>query len=336
VLREELSPSGPFGEDMFTDDAFLEDEAVLHDEPTLDVRPASQVRGPVSSPKPAPVLALPPRQPLAAPKMELSPPPPPPRLEPPPVLAPPAVTLMPIVEPPQPALRPTTLAPLAPPPVAEVAPPPPPRAALPSSHAPSRSHHEIDDSTTSLRRLRRALSQSRDRDSAPPTRREGSSSKLSMWILFAVAGTVFAVGSRMSQQRAAAPPPPPAAPIEAPPAVEPPPAPAQAGAVEPASMRDRREGDSADFPVMPQDLALRPEDKVPAGQGLLEVIAGPSDAIYVDGQLAGNGPVVKAPYAPKRDPYEIRVRLRGEERVRFALVKEGRLTRLRIAPPWSR
>ncbi len=335
--REELSPSGPFGEDMFSDDAFLEDEAVLHDEPTLDVRPASQVRVPVSSPKPAPVLEVPPLQPPPpAQKLELSPPPP--RFEPQPVLAPSAVTLMPIANPPQPpALRPTTLGPLVPPPVAEVAlPPPPPRAALPSSHAPGRSHHEIDDSTTSLRRLRRALAQSRDREELPPTRREGSGSKLSMWILFAVAGTVFAVGSRMSQQRAAAPPPPPPAPVEAPAAVEPPPAPAQAGAVEPAVMRDRREGDSADYPVMPQDLALRPEDKVPAGQGLLEVIAGPSDVIYVDGQLAGNGPIVKAPYAPKRDPYEIRVRLRGEERVRFALVKEGRLTRLRIAPPWSR
>ena len=46
---------------------------------------------------------------------------------------------------------------------------------------------------------------------------------------------------------------------------------------------DRREGDSADFPVSPQELPLRPEDKVPSGQGMLEVIAGPSDTVFVDG-----------------------------------------------------
>jgi hypothetical protein len=69
---------------------------------------------------------------------------------------------------------------------------------------------------------------------------------------------------------------------------------------------------------------------------MLEVVAGTSDTIWIDGTLVGNGPIVKRALAPKKEPYEIRVRLRGDERVRFVLVKEGRLTRLRIAPPWSR
>jgi hypothetical protein len=69
---------------------------------------------------------------------------------------------------------------------------------------------------------------------------------------------------------------------------------------------------------------------------MLEVVAGTSDTIWIDGTLVGNGPLVKRALAPKKDPYEIRVRLRGEERVRFARVQESRLTRLRIAPPWSR
>jgi len=32
----------------------------------------------------------------------------------------------------------------------------------------------------------------------------------------------------------------------------------------------------------------------------------------------------------------VRVKLRGEERVRFVSVKEGKLIRVRVAPPWSR
>jgi hypothetical protein len=69
---------------------------------------------------------------------------------------------------------------------------------------------------------------------------------------------------------------------------------------------------------------------------MLEVVAGTSDTIWIDGTHVGNGPIVKRALAPRKDPYEIRVKLRGEDRVRFALVKDGRLTRIRIAPPWSR
>jgi hypothetical protein len=69
---------------------------------------------------------------------------------------------------------------------------------------------------------------------------------------------------------------------------------------------------------------------------MLEVVAGVSDSVYVDNRLIGDGPILKLPLAPRPEAYEIRVKLRGEERVRFAVVKEGRLTRVRVAPPWSR
>jgi hypothetical protein len=69
---------------------------------------------------------------------------------------------------------------------------------------------------------------------------------------------------------------------------------------------------------------------------MLEVVAGTKDTIFVDGRLIGEGPTQKLPLAPRREPYEIRVKLRGEERVRFVTVKQGRLARLRVAPPWSR
>src|SRR6185437_5812050 len=153
-----------------------------------------------------------------------------------------------------------------------------------------------------------------------------------MWGLFAVAGIVFAVGARLSRERElsqrAAPLPAPAITAEARAAEPVPPAPAPPEA--------DTEGASKVDPILPQEGPLRADDKVPPGQGMLEVVAGTSDTVWIDGTLVGNGPIVKRALAPRKAPYEIRVKLRGEERVRFALVKEARLTRLRIAPPWSR
>ena len=166
------------------------------------------------------------------------------------------------------------------------------------------------------------------RDTAKPNR--------TMWALFAVAGIVFAIGARLSRERELAhPPAPPPAPTVDLRATEPVPSAAPSPApVVPAD--GRSEGESKVDPILPQESSLRADDKVPSGQGMLEVVAGTSDTIWIDGTLVGNGPIVKRALAPKKEPYEIRVRLRGEERVRFALVKDGRLTRLRIAPPWSR
>jgi hypothetical protein len=151
-----------------------------------------------------------------------------------------------------------------------------------------------------------------------------------MWALLAVAAFVFAVGARLSRERelraalpqqAPAPASPPAT-AEAAPEPEPP---APAGPV----------GESSANPVLPEDLPLPAGEAVPEGQGVLEVIAGPNDAVLVDGRAVGTG-TVKVPLAPKGDAYEIRATLRGEERVRFAQVKAGRLTRVRVAPPWRR
>ena len=60
------------------------------------------------------------------------------------------------------------------------------------------------------------------------------------------------------------------------------------------------------------------------------------DTVYIGGTLVGNGPVVRRALAPRKEPYEIRVVLRGEERVRFVAIQPGRMTRVRIAPPWQR
>lgn len=212
-----------------------------------------------------------------------------------------------------------------------------------SSSSPAAPAVEI---TPDPRRSRRPSSYAPE--SAPPAPQPPASSatKPTMWLLFAAAGIMFAVGARISRDRAmnqppsisasqpviaAAPPPPPA--------VLPPAAPASAApasAAIPAPPEAKPEGETAETPVLPQDLPLRAEDKVPDGQGMLEIVAGVSDTVYVDHRLIGNGPVLKLPLAPRPAPYEIRVKLRGEERVRFAVVKEGRLTRLRVAPPWTR
>jgi hypothetical protein len=117
-------------------------------------------------------------------------------------------------------------------------------------------------------------------------------------------------------------------------AADPPPAPPAASA--PVAPDAKADGESKTDPVLPQEGPLRPDDKVPPGQGMLEVVAGTSDTIWIDGAHVGNGPTIKRALAPRKEPYEIRVRLRGEDRVRFALVKDGRLTRIRVAPPWSR
>jgi CheY-like chemotaxis protein len=351
-LREESSPQGAPAETLFADEDEIEEVSAVPD-PTLDVRPVSVAReaSPVPAPvapviiAPPPVLAPSPRalSPLPAPVLvapPVEPAPPPPRpsliaLSPPPPA--PVVAAAPAPEPrPQPAPRQLSLGSLSPPPVAEIGP------KIPSAHVPLSRRDEptpepTDATPVNRRRVRKPWSSPPPEPTSAPPRRD-SNGRVSVWILCAVAGIVFAVGSRVSHQRAVAQAQAAQAQAEAAqtaaPAVE---APTAAPTAEPAPVaHDRREGDTVDFPVLPQDLPLKAEDKVPAGQGMLEIIAGPSDTIFVDGAQVGSGPIIKAPFAPKKDPYEIRVRLRGEERVRFAVVKEGRLTRLRIAPPWSR
>jgi CheY-like chemotaxis protein len=193
----------------------------------------------------------------------------------------------------------------------------------------------IEEMTPAMARMRRPSYYAPPAD-APVKTEPARSSRAGMWALFAAAGIVFAVGARMSRERelAAQAPPPPPQPTAVVAAPEPPPA--AVIAAPPAPEKPLPIGESIENPILPQDLPLRPDDKVPAGQGMLEVVAGVSDTIHVDNRLIGNGPIVKLPLGPRPEPYEIRIKLRGEERVRFALVREGRLTRVRVAPPWSR
>lgn len=231
------------------------------------------------------------------------------------------------------AKLPLSLGSRTPPPVLPLAAPPTPRpSSIVSKAPPPPVMTAADESPVRFARRPSAFVP----DSAATTakaRKEPTKDSRMMWLLFAVAGIVFAVGARVSRDRQdaahAAPPPPvletSAAPTET----------ATAGATEPATQQ-RGEGESKANPILPVESALRGEDLVPPGQGMLEVVAGVSDTIYIDGTPVGNGPIVKRALAPKKDPYEVRVKLRGEERIRFVLVKEARLTRLRVAPPWSR
>jgi DNA-binding response OmpR family regulator len=86
----------------------------------------------------------------------------------------------------------------------------------------------------------------------------------------------------------------------------------------------------------PEELPLRTTDKVKKGHGVLEIVAGKSDTIFVDGKPIGSGPLASVQLKAKKDPYEVRIKTRGEERSRFVQVKEERLVRVRLAPPWQR
>jgi CheY-like chemotaxis protein len=226
-----------------------------------------------------------------------------------------------------------TLGSLTPPPVQAA---PPARSAIPK--APPAPVIITAAEETPSRLARRPSSFATPSAPEAPAKKEPAKDNRGMWALFAVAGIVFAVGARLSRDReiaAAVPPPPPAA-AEAPkPAEAAAPAPAETVAPAPEEPRGSP-GESKSNPILPTELPLRAEDNVPPGQGMLEITAGTSDTIYIDATLVGNGPIVKRALAPRKDPYEIRVKLRGEERVRFVLVKEARLTKVRISPPWAR
>jgi hypothetical protein len=59
-------------------------------------------------------------------------------------------------------------------------------------------------------------------------------------------------------------------------------------------------------------------------------MAGAKEAVFVDRRMVGEGPSVRLSLAERPEPYEVRVKVRGEERVRFVAVKAGRVARLRV------
>lgn len=155
-----------------------------------------------------------------------------------------------------------------------------------------------------------------------------------LWpIVFGVVGIALALGARWMREHRSAPEPaaptPPAqqaaVPAQTPIAAAPN---AQPSAPSEASTPSRSDA--------PQELPLTKDDAVGPGEGMLEVVAGKSDKIYVNGKLIGQGPVQKVTLKAVPDPYEVRVKMLGEERVRYAVVKEGKRIKLRVAPPWKR
>jgi len=154
------------------------------------------------------------------------------------------------------------------------------------------------------------------------------------WVLFALCGVSFALWARWSRNKGAvsedALVPAVVATVEA--TADP-----TADATSAPVADDKKpKPASKDDDAAPEDLPLRDYDKVKKGQGMLEVVAGKSDTIYIDGKPMGSGPVQSVALKAKPEPYEVKVKLRGEERVRFVTLKDGRLTRVRVAPPWAR
>ena len=163
-----------------------------------------------------------------------------------------------------------------------------------------------------------------------------SSSRWLVPLMFGVIGIALAIGARWYREHQPSPVTPPQT---QPPAAQPqqinglpaPPTP-------PSKLQstDQLEPDAAkDKPV---ELPLSDKDaaKLKKNEGLLEIVAGRDNEVSVDGTVAGMGPVVKVALAQKDEPYEIRVKMRGEERVRYVHVQPGKRLRLRVAPPWSR
>ena len=157
------------------------------------------------------------------------------------------------------------------------------------------------------------------------------------WVLFALCGVSFAVWARWSRQKGTVSEDTLAPTITAAPTGDAPSTDASSDMPQtPLSDDKHPKAASGDPDAAPEDLPLRDYDKVKKGQGMLEVVAGKSDTIYIDGKPMGSGPVQGEALKARSDPYEVKVKLRGEERVRFVNVKDGRLTRIRVAPPWSR
>ncbi|MBM4357405.1 MAG: DUF4388 domain-containing protein [Deltaproteobacteria bacterium] len=186
-------------------------------------------------------------------------------------------------------------------------------------------------------------------------------------VLFAVVGVALAVGARwwryQDHQAAVLAPPAPAAAEPAalrdaaePKLGAPPPSPSATAAVTEAPPADALVaapplGDeappaptadeaSAEAPKEepPQEVALSAKERkrLPPEHGILEVVAGRKDEIVIDGKRAGMGPIQRVSLPAGEERHEVRIRLRGEERVRYVTVKPGVKLRLRMAPPWSR
>jgi hypothetical protein len=95
-------------------------------------------------------------------------------------------------------------------------------------------------------------------------------------------------------------------------------------AIAPARLAEQRE----------DDLALPPDAKVPAGQGLLDMESDERATWFVDGADVGHGTAARVVLSP--GSHEVRERTAGEVRSRTVIVRAGRLVRLSLLSSSSR
>jgi CheY-like chemotaxis protein len=171
--------------------------------------------------------------------------------------------------------------------------------------------------------------------SAWATRGAPPKKKRAKWVapmLFGIAGIGLAIGARYMRERQ---PLEPEQPMVITPQVD---APKGADAMPQAPAMADPTAQPAAPNELPVELPLSKKEaaKLKKGQGLLEIVAGRGHQVFVDGKEVGRGPVVKVPVEAAARPHEVRVKLEGEERVRYVVMKPGKRLRVRVAPPWSR
>jgi hypothetical protein len=89
---------------------------------------------------------------------------------------------------------------------------------------------------------------------------------------------------------------------------------------------------AAPIVISVEDLDLPPDVPLSAGKALLEVDTGGAQAIYVDGQFMGHGPVRRVPL--DAGPHEVRTKHGDRERTDRVILKPGRRLRLPLAAAW--
>jgi len=94
------------------------------------------------------------------------------------------------------------------------------------------------------------------------------------------------------------------------------------------------DGAAAGAPSSGEDLPLPTGAVITPGQGLLDIETGGREAIFVDGVELGRGPFLRLTIAP--GVHDVRLRAHGEEKIKFAMVRAARRTRLPFSSTWTR
>ncbi|MSP26041.1 MAG: response regulator [Myxococcales bacterium] len=179
---------------------------------------------------------------------------------------------------------------------------------------------------------------------AAPPARPSAWSRFAGPAFFAIAGIALALGARSGRfQRSQDGEPAPVVAVAAP--LSPAPAPAEpagdplldAAHLAPAAETSDGAAVEASSDDVPGEAALSAKELVAAGagKGVIEIVAGRKDEIFVDGKSLGFGPSKRIAVTADGQRHEVRVKLRGEDRVRYVVAKEGVRIRVRVAPPWS-